>query len=295
MSTLSGKDEKQISKLILQGGGNEHPGENIQNNIEIDPLFKEINPDKKKEIDIAVEKKIKNLTLDENVDTDSTIVPGQNYALISIVAPSGNQKHDSICLKIKGVFDKLEDARKQAELLQKMDDTFDIFVVELYKWLLVPPDPELLEQVHVDSKLNEILSGHREDQLKSKMYFEERKRELIGNIEVENKKRKEQNENDLKNNILDETPPDHTPTLKIETLEASISKLEEEPKLEDNDEPKIDELNVSASNTKSVQNEILGNCPNSADISTPSEIMENMVNSEVNSNPSKKWSDQLGD
>ena len=272
MAQIPNKDDKLISNLIKQGGGNIHPGENVEYKLENDPLFKPINDEKKKKIDEAVERKIKSLTLDENVDTDNTTVPGQNYALITIVAPSGHQKHDSVCLKIKGVFDKIEEARKQAEILQKMDDTFDIYVVELYKWLLVPPDPEMLEQVHVDQKLNEILSGHREDQLKSKMYFEERKRELMENIDLENETRKEQNEIDLKNNISEDAIPDKNPTIKIETIENKD----------------VDESGISASNQNYVQNEILGNCPNSAEISTPTEIMDNMVKSEVVTNPSNK-------
>lgn len=276
MSTLSNKDkneQEKISQLIKQGGGNEHPGEKSDYDMKTDPLFKDINADKKAEIDRAVEKKIKSLTLDENVDTDTTTVPGQNYALISIVAPSGNQKHDSVCLKIKGVYDKLEDARQQAEILQKFDDTFDIYVVELYKWLLVPPDPELLEQVHVDKKLNEILAGHREDQLKSKMYFEERKRELMENIKVENDERIEKNKLELEEikETETETKTESKDTgIKIETIDITDS------------EP-------SGFSTEGVQNEILGNCPNSAETSTPSEIMEEMVHSKVVESPSEEF------
>tara|TARA_B100000886_G_scaffold336969_1_gene296766 strand:+ start:747 stop:1709 length:963 start_codon:yes stop_codon:yes gene_type:complete len=313
MSTVQ-KDDKKITELIKQSGGDEHPGENVEYKMENDPLFKPISEEKKLKIDEAVEKKIKSLSLDETVDTDTTTVPGQNFALISIVAPkNSNQKHDSNCLKIKGVFDKLDEARKHAELLQKMDDTFDIFVVEMYKWLLVPPDPELLEQVHVDSKLNEILSGHREDQLKSKMYFEERKRELMENISIENQKRKEQNEEDLKNGVVDETPPDHTNTIKLEEILSEPTKNVEDSEKLDNteiinvDEPEIeefdssnqktvtDECNIKASNLESIQNQILGNCPNSAETSTPSELMEAMVNSNTLENPSTRWADQMED
>tara|TARA_B110000008_G_C16900886_1_gene536689 strand:+ start:244 stop:918 length:675 start_codon:yes stop_codon:yes gene_type:complete len=153
---------------------------------ETDPLFQEISDEKKAKIDSAVEKKIKSLTLDENVDKDSFTIPGQNYALISIVSPETTQKtKDFSAIKIKGVFDKIDDAREHADKLQKLDPTFDIYVVEMYSWLLVPPDPELIEQVHVDTKLNEIIAGHRESQLKSKMYFEERKRELLDSVNID--------------------------------------------------------------------------------------------------------------
>ena len=113
-------------------------------------------------------------------------VSGQNYALISLVSPQSNQKNDSCCIKIRGVFNTLDDANKRAEMVQKIDSTFDVYVVEMYSWLLVPPDPELIEQKHIDSKLNEIIGGHRESQLSAKMHFEERKRDLMSNINIEN-------------------------------------------------------------------------------------------------------------
>ena len=112
------------------------------------------------------------MSLDENVETDEIKIPGQNYALISIVSPNSNQKYDNVCLKIKGVFKTLEEANKHAEMLQKIDSVFDIYVVEMYSWLLVPPDPELMEQKHVDNRLNEMIGSHRESQLKAKAYFD---------------------------------------------------------------------------------------------------------------------------
>lgn len=162
--------------------------------IENDPLFKPIDQDKKEKIDKAVEKKVASISMEQNLARDDTRVPGQNYALISIVSPHSNQKHDQCCIKIKGVFDKVDDAKEHAKMLQKIDPTFDIYVVDMYAWLLVPPKIDDIEQVHVDNKLNEIIAGHRDNQLKSKMYFEERKRELMENIEIENEERKKENE-----------------------------------------------------------------------------------------------------
>lgn len=219
-----------------------------------DPLFKEVSGARKEAIDKAVEKKIRSLTLDENIDKDTPTVPGQNYALISIVAPQANQKSDNCCLKIKGVFSSLEDANKHADMLQKIDDTFDIYVVEMYSWLLVPPDPELLEQKHVDSKLNEIIGGHRESQLKSKMYFEERKRELMENIEIENETRREENE-----------------------------QIKEEP------------VGVSAESSVDITDNSPdgANCPNSGPESSPSELMEAMINQIHIQKPSESWADKV--
>ncbi len=250
--------------------------ESQEYSIENDPLFKPISDDKKKVIDEAVEKKIKSLSLDENVDKDEERLSGQNYALISVVSPQGSQKCENICLKIKGVFNNLEEANKHAEMLQKLDSTFDIYVVEMYSWLLVPPDPTLIEQKHVDSKLNEIIGGHRESQLKSKMYFEERKRELLENIETENEKRKEENkkmleeeEQEKQNKIVDVTE---------ESQETAIPK------------------GVSAESSINITNND-NECPNSGpsteETVTPTKLMESMVNETSNEKPSKSWADSV--
>ena len=242
--------------------------------IENDPLFKPISDEKKKVIDEAVERQIRSLSLDENVDKDTEKVSGQNYALISVVSPQGGQKSENICLKIKGVFNTLEDANKHAEMLQKIDSTFDIYVVEMYSWLLVPPDPTLIEQKHVDSKLNEIIGGHRESQLKAKMYFEERKRELIENINIENDRRKEENE-------------------KMNGEESGVVDVTDDVQAE---APSSEPVGVSAESSVNITDN--GNeCPNSGPSTeesvTPSELMEAMVNETTNENPSKSWADSV--
>ena len=139
------------------------------------------------------------------------------------------------------------------------------------------------------------------------MYFEERKRELMENIEIENEKRREQNELDLKNGVVDDTPPDHKNTLQIEDVTNEDTKINEsseniETETTAIDEPHIDELNTSsdtcdikACNLDCVQNEILGHCPNSAETSSPSELMECMVNSTVIENPKSRWADEICD
>ena len=52
--------------------------------IENDPLYKPIDPLVKDKIDKAAEKQIRSMSINENVDTDSTKLPNQNYALIKL-------------------------------------------------------------------------------------------------------------------------------------------------------------------------------------------------------------------
>jgi len=49
-------------------------------------------------------------------------------------------------------------------------------VVDMYKWLLIPPDPTKIEDVHyTNEKLEEIMSGYKENQAQAARMFSERK------------------------------------------------------------------------------------------------------------------------
>ena len=110
---------------------------------------------------------------------DYTIVPGQLFACISIVGPDCPQKNDKFGLKIRGTFNTRDEAASHAKRLQNEDATFDIYVVDMYKWLLIPPDRDHIEDVHYnDEKLEEIMSKYRENQAMASKMFEERKRDM---------------------------------------------------------------------------------------------------------------------
>jgi Family of unknown function (DUF5832) len=114
------------------------------------------------------------------LEQDFTSVPGQIYALISLVGPDLPQKNDKFGLKIRGVFASKDEASAHAKRLQKEDATFDIYVVDMYKWLLIPPDRDQIDDVHYnEEKLEEIMTKYRENQSQAKSMFEKRKRDLV--------------------------------------------------------------------------------------------------------------------
>ena len=111
---------------------------------------------------------------------DPIKIPKQNYALISVVSPSSSQQYVSCALKIRGVFSTEKEAQKHANTLMQLDSNFDVFLVEMNKWLPIPPDMDKIEdQVYQNKKLNELIQGYHEEQFKSKQYFESRKQEEI--------------------------------------------------------------------------------------------------------------------
>lgn len=115
-----------------------------------------------------------------SLEQDYTTVPGQIFACLSIVGPDAPQKNDKFGIKIRGAFSTRDEAANHAKRLQKEDATFDIYVVDMYKWLLIPPDPALIEDSHYnDEKLEELMTGYRENQAMAAKMFGERKRDMI--------------------------------------------------------------------------------------------------------------------
>ena len=111
---------------------------------------------------------------------DYTTVPGQLFACLSIVGPDTPQKTDKYGVKIRGAFSSRDEAANHAKRLQTEDPTFDIYVVDMYKWLLIPPDSSKIEDVHyTNEKLEEIMVGYKENQSQAARMFQERKQGMM--------------------------------------------------------------------------------------------------------------------
>jgi len=115
-----------------------------------------------------------------SLETDYTTVPGQIFACLSVIGPEAPQKNDKFGIKIRGAFATRDEAANHAKRLQKEDPTFDIYVVDMYKWLLIPPDPMKIEDVHyTNEKLEEIMTGYKENQAQAARMFQERKEAMM--------------------------------------------------------------------------------------------------------------------
>lgn len=117
-----------------------------------------------------------------SLETDYTTVPGQIFACLSVIGPEAPQKNAKFGIKIRGAFATRDEAANHAKRLQKEDPTFDIYVVDMYKWLLIPPDPTKIEDVHYSNeKLEEIMTGYKENQIQAARMFNERKEAMMKN------------------------------------------------------------------------------------------------------------------
>jgi hypothetical protein len=83
-------------------------------------------------------------------------------------------------MKIRGCFPSRDEAGTHAKRLQKEDAIVDIYVVDMYKWLLIPPDREQIEDTHYQNeKLEEIMTKYRANQSQAAAMFEKRKRDMM--------------------------------------------------------------------------------------------------------------------
>ena len=114
-----------------------------------------------------------------SLEQDYLTVPGQLFACVSFVGPDLPQKNDKFGMKIRGCFPSRDEAGTHAKRLQKEDAIVDIYVVDMYKWLLIPPDREQIEDTHYQNeKLEEIMSKYRANQSQAASMFEKRKRDM---------------------------------------------------------------------------------------------------------------------
>ena len=141
-----------------------------------------------------------------SLEQDYTTVPGQLFACLSVVGPEAPQKNDKFGIKIRGAFSTRDEAASHAKRLQTEDSTFDIYVVDMYKWLLIPPDPSKIEDAHyTNDKLEELMTGYRDNQAQAAKMFSERKRDMVETSNYH----KPGDENSRFYNNADEPPVSH--------------------------------------------------------------------------------------
>lgn len=118
------------------------------------------------------------------LEQDYILPPGQTFALVSFVGPECPQKSDQLGMKIRGVFGTVDEAKAFAAKLQDMETVkFDIYVMELGKWALIPPDAAKIADVsyNQEDKLEELMTGYKRRQELARQHFKDRKDRLKKN------------------------------------------------------------------------------------------------------------------
>ena len=177
-----------------------------------------------------------------SLTSDYTTVPGQLFACLSVIGPEAPQKNDKFGIKIRGCFASRSEAADHAKRLQKEDATFDIYVVDMYKWLLIPPDPSKIEDAHfANEKLEEIMQGYKENQAQAAKMFEERKADMMA-VRTGDTYAKPGDDNSRYYNKPDEPPISH-PAEVLERLQKEKPDAPMEDLVKEADEIVAQEMN----------------------------------------------------
>ena len=115
-------------------------------------------------------------------------IPGQNFALVSIVGPNFKQKCNVYGLKVRGVADTLEKAKSMSQKLTKVDPDFDIYTVEIGKFFPLDVDPMQLNDVeYQNTQLNSLIKNYLENRENANNEYERRKNEMVKKAISDNK------------------------------------------------------------------------------------------------------------
>jgi len=166
-----------------------------------------------------------------SLEADYLTVPGQLFACVSFVGPDLPQKNEKFGMKIRGCFPTRDEAGTHAKRLQKDDGIVDIYVVDMYKWLLIPPDREQIQDTHYQNeKLEEIMTKYRANQSQAAAMFEKRKRDLMAKPQDGEFPYIDPSDENSKFYTKPDVPPiphpaDFLEALKLEFPEASMDEL----------------------------------------------------------------------
>lgn len=215
-------------------------------------------------------------------------LPGQKYALVSIVGPHMPQKCDIWGLKIRGVADSLEKSKKMSEKLLRVDSDYDIYTVEIGKFfpLVVEPN-EIADVEYQNEALNQLIKGYLQNKELANEHWHERKRELIKQAIQDGKNQDELNakvEHPVA--VLNRIKTYET---QMKNLEEQIKTLQQDLQMSKNKFEKVytdEEKRVAMEELNSELKNIL---PESSEKSLK-EIRESLTNSRESSSSSKESS-----
>jgi hypothetical protein len=105
-------------------------------------------------------------------------------------------------VKVRGVYDVLEHARKKAKQLQTNDPSFNVFVGQVGYWL--PWDPsskshQIEDEVFANQQLNDLMQKYKENNTSRDLFYQELTQERIEYSKKQNTKENKENEDNEEN------------------------------------------------------------------------------------------------
>jgi len=83
-------------------------------------------------------------------------------------------------VKIRGVYDSIQDAEKRAKSLQQKDRSFHVFVGQVGYWLPWDPQADKIEdEEYLEDELNTLMKEYRKNEVSRDIFYEDQKREKM--------------------------------------------------------------------------------------------------------------------
>jgi hypothetical protein len=83
-------------------------------------------------------------------------------------------------IKVRGVFDTIEEAKNRSEFIKKIDNKFNIYIAQMGCWCPWSPNPDCLEnQEYAETQLNTLMKEYKKNMSDKDVIFENRKASLF--------------------------------------------------------------------------------------------------------------------
>jgi hypothetical protein len=83
-------------------------------------------------------------------------------------------------IKIRGVYDTLEEAKTRAYRIRAFDDKFNVYVAQVGCWCPWSPNPDEIEDSeYAESHLNSLMKSYKQNEAQKNAFYEKRKDKLI--------------------------------------------------------------------------------------------------------------------
>lgn len=106
-------------------------------------------------------------------------IPSQKYSLVTIVGPHMPQKCDVWGLKIRGSAPSMEEAKSKVNRLMKIDNSYDIYIVETGKFFPLAVEPNAIGNVEYQNEtLNKLVKEYLENKNRAEEEFLQRKAQM---------------------------------------------------------------------------------------------------------------------
>lgn len=105
-------------------------------------------------------------------------------------------------IKVRGVFDTIEEAKMRSEFLKKQDKNHNIFIGQVGCWCPWSPNPDdLVNQEYSETQLNTLMKEYKKNQESKDEIFEQRKLDSINSSKLEEVKEDDENVNEVENKM----------------------------------------------------------------------------------------------